>query len=362
VATGSTWAPLTERDRRSLLLVPSTSEASGVVTYVASLCDALQAFDCACVVEPGSDLDALLPERCFRVPTAPGRTAIARALRPLRTSYSFVQTHGPRALLAARLARIPRGRLGHMFHEPGDRQGLRGALEWRLARGIHIAANTPGCAEWVEGRLGRAPDVLTPIVTAPSLIPRDQARATLGIPEGEGLVVGFAGRLAAVKRPDLVISAVARLSEPRPLVVFIGEGPERGHLFGMGEELGVRVLLAGQQPSAASLLSALDVLAAPVPDEPFGLAMAEAMVAGIPVAAVESPGARILTMNATLAPLWPSTAAGLGRGLAVALEDGEEVRRRRAERVLASFGPEASSARAEAYFSEVTLASRQAVQ
>src|SRR4051812_34941449 len=94
-------------ERPSLLMVPSTSTASGVVTYVAQLCDALTGFRCACVAEPESDLDAALPDSCERIAAGPGRMAMTRALRPSRTRFSFVQTHGARALLAARLARLP---------------------------------------------------------------------------------------------------------------------------------------------------------------------------------------------------------------------------------------------------------------
>jgi glycosyltransferase involved in cell wall biosynthesis len=337
---------------RSLLFVPSTSEASGVVTYVAALCEALPDFRCACVTERGSDLDAALPEWCLRVPAGPGRRDMTRALRPLRTRFSFVQTHGPRALLAARLARVPGRRLGHMFHEPGDQQGLRGNLEWRFARGIRLAANTPGTADWVEQRVGRAPDVLTPIVSRPSLLPREDARAGLGIPEDAELVVGYVGRLAAVKRPDLVVSAARHLGPRRPLVVFLGDGPERARLRELGQRLRVPVLLPGHQRSAASLLSAFDLLAAPVPEEAFGLAMAEAMAAEIPVAAVDSPGARMVTVNSKLAPLCPPTGADLGNQLAAALDESKDVLEWRAEQVLALFGIEAVSARAEAYFDE----------
>jgi glycosyltransferase involved in cell wall biosynthesis len=120
----------------------------------------------------------------------------------------------------------------------------------------------------------------------------------------------------------------------------------------MGRDLGVGVLLPGSRRNAAALLSAFDVLAAPTPDEVFGLAIAEAMAARIPLAAVDSPGARMLTLGATLAPLCPPTGAGLAARITAALEEREDVRTRRADQVLASFGADAVSARAQAYFEQ----------
>jgi glycosyltransferase involved in cell wall biosynthesis len=186
-----------------------------------------------------------------------------------------------------------------------------------------------------------------------ALLPRDQARADLGIPADAELVIGFVGRLAAVKRPELVVAAARHLAPRRPVVVFVGAGPERERLRELGKELGVRVLLPGRRRAAPSLLSAFDVLAAPVADEAFGLAMAEAMAAQVPVAAVDSPGARIVTLNSKLAPLCRPTGADLANRVAAALEEDAAVRRWRAEQVLASFGIEAVSAHAQAYFNAV---------
>jgi glycosyltransferase involved in cell wall biosynthesis len=337
-------------DSRPVLFVPSTSEASGVATYVAALCAALQDLPTACLTEPGSDLDAALPESCERVPARATRSGMVKALRPGRLRYRFVQTHGARALLAARLAGLRGDRLGHMFHEPGDQQGLRGAVEWRLARGISVSANAPTTAGWVEQRLGRRAEVLTPIVNVPALLPREQARQELGLPAEADLVIGVIGRLSPVKRPELAVSAAARMAPRRPIVVFVGDGPERERLRRLGESLGVQVLLAGPRRAAASLLAALDVLAATSPYETFGLAIAEAMAAGTPVASVDSPGARLLGADSEVAQLAAPTAEGLAKSLSSALEESAQTLERRAESVLASFGVEASRARALAYF------------
>jgi glycosyltransferase involved in cell wall biosynthesis len=334
----------------TIVLVPSTSEASGVVTYVAALARAIDELGCACLTQPGSDLDAALPSTCERLPTGPGRAAMASALRKARGRGAFVQTHGARSLLAARMAGLPRDRLGHLFHEPADQQGLRGAVEWRLARGVELAANAPGTAEWVERRLGRPAAVLTPIVEAAEVLPRAEARRLLGIAPSEPLVIGVVGRLAAVKSPELAVLAAARLAPRRSLVVFVGAGPESAGLQRLAETVDVPILLAGPHAEAARLLSAFDVVAVPSRHETFGLSLAEAMAARIPVAAVDSPGARAVT-GAAGPELPGATDVELASAIVAALEEDAGVLAERAEAVLAAFGPGAGRARAIDYFS-----------
>jgi glycosyltransferase involved in cell wall biosynthesis len=252
------------------------------------------------------------------------------------------------------LAGIPASRLGHVFHEPGDQQGLRGTLEVMLARGVRVAANAPSTARWVDRRLGGHADVLPPAVKPVPLVDRSAAREALGIPADAELVIGVVGRLSPVKMPELAVAAAARLASGRALVVFVGDGPERDRLRRIGAESGVAVSLPGRVPQAVRLLSAFDVLAVPSPYETFGLALAEAAAAAIPVAAVDSPGARTVAEACGMTTPCAATAAGLGAAIASALDEPSDVRAERAERVLAAFGPEATAGRVRAYFEAFT--------
>ncbi|MFB6837306.1 glycosyltransferase [Streptomyces sp. NPDC056361] len=127
---------------------------------------------------------------------------------------------------------------------------------------------------------------------------RRLARRALGIPE-DAYVVGGVGRLTPGKRFDRLVRAVASVPEARLLLV--GEGGHRAELLRVAGECGAaaRVLLAGacaDPPTAAStgpslpgLLAAMDVFVSTSPDETFGLAVVEALAAGLPVLYVACP-------------------------------------------------------------------------
>jgi glycosyltransferase involved in cell wall biosynthesis len=87
-------------------------------------------------------------------------------------------------------------------------------------------------------------------------------------------------RLERQKGVDVAIRALAEL--PDAWLVVLGEGPQRAEL----EQLaGERVYMPGRVPDVAAWLRRADVLVHPVRWEGFGLAVLEAMLAGVPVVA-----------------------------------------------------------------------------
>jgi glycosyltransferase involved in cell wall biosynthesis len=340
---------ISKDSRPTVLFVPSSSVPSGVASYVAEMCAALAPSPCACVVARGSELEAALPTHCELVRTTAGRTAMALALVARGRRYAFVQTHGARALLAARMARVPVSRLGHVFHELTENQGLRGALELRLARGLRLAANTPFTADSFRRRLELPVEVVPPVVRVPDLLAREEALRVLGLP-GSELTIGVVGRLARVKAPVLVIEAVARLDRGPVRVVYVGDGPERQRILASASTLKVPVSLVGSRPAAERLLAAFDVVACPSAAESFGLAMSQAALAERPLAVVDSPGARYLSDEGRLSALCSSTPDGLAAGLVGALEAPAESRERLRAHVLQRFGPEAARERLRAFY------------
>ncbi|MET8682288.1 glycosyltransferase [Streptomyces sp. NPDC004647] len=142
---------------------------------------------------------------------------------------------------------------------------------------------------------------------------RAAARARLGIPE-QAFVAGGVGRLVPGKRYDVLLRAVAELPGARLLLV--GDGPERAALEQLAARLGAagRVRLLGERDGSVQasadrpsgipgLLAAMDVFVSPSAEETFGLAVLEALAAGLPVLhvtcpaieelpAAEAPGAR----------------------------------------------------------------------
>ena len=128
----------------------------------------------------------------------------------------------------------------------------------------------------------------TASAVGPGAAGRAEARASLGLPPS-GPVVGTMGRLAEVKRQDLLIRGFARIAgrHPEGRLVLIGEGPERTALERLVAELGLggRVLFVGYRPDPERLLPGLDVFALTSRSEGMPLSILEAWAAGVPVVA-----------------------------------------------------------------------------
>lgn len=120
---------------------------------------------------------------------------------------------------------------------------------------------------------------------------RDQAlevRGNLGIPPTVK-VIGTVGRLAEVKRQDLLLRSFARLGpqQANAHLLLVGDGPLMGALQALAESLGIadRVHFAGYQAHPERLLQAMDVFALTSRLEGMPLAVLEAWAAGLPVIA-----------------------------------------------------------------------------
>ncbi|MEU1531213.1 glycosyltransferase [Streptomyces fagopyri] len=134
---------------------------------------------------------------------------------------------------------------------------------------------------------------------------RARTRRRLGLPEG-AFVVGGVGRLTAAKRFDVLIRALAELP-PDHWLLLVGGGTEESVLRRTAQRAGVadRVLFTGERPTGGlpgadlpSLTAAMDVLASPSAEEAFGLAVVEAMAAGLPVLYVSCPAVEDLPAGA----------------------------------------------------------------
>lgn len=122
-------------------------------------------------------------------------------------------------------------------------------------------------------------------------------RAEFGIPAGAPLV-GTVGRLAEVKRQDVLIRGFARLAErvPGAHLLLIGDGPEAGRLRELAGATGVgdRIHFAGYRPDARRCLAAMDVFALTSRMEGMPLAILEAWAEGVPVVSSAVGGVRTL--------------------------------------------------------------------
>ncbi|MER8235398.1 glycosyltransferase [Streptomyces sp. NPDC094049] len=225
-----------------------------------------------------------------------------------RGRYDLVHTHLYRACVygraAARLAGVRR--IVATEHSLGETQ-IEGRPLSAGTRALYLASERLGTstvavsssvarrlADWgvPRDRIRVVPNGIETDRFAFDADARSRARRALGIP-GDAYVVGGVGRLTPGKRFDLLVRAVAEVPDARLLLV--GDGERRAELLELARSLGAadRVLLTGARadplpagsdgPPLPGLLAAMDVFVSPSPDETFGLAVVEALAAGLPV-------------------------------------------------------------------------------
>lgn len=102
----------------------------------------------------------------------------------------------------------------------------------------------------------------------------------------------FAGRLAKVKRLDLLLDAFSQVAQALPVrLLIVGDGPERSHVSGLIEQYALTAMchLAGHQDNPLPWIRAADILVLPSDYEGFGNVLVEAMACGTQVIATDCP-------------------------------------------------------------------------
>jgi glycosyltransferase involved in cell wall biosynthesis len=96
----------------------------------------------------------------------------------------------------------------------------------------------------------------------------------------------FVGRLAPIKRVDILIRAVAELARMRPAVraVIVGDGAQNDQLRALARDLGVagQITFAGHQRRVAPFLRQSKVFVLTSETEGLALSLMEAMMCGLP--------------------------------------------------------------------------------
>jgi len=199
---------------------------------------------------------------------------------------------------------------------------------------------------------------LTPFAAAKTA--RDEARRSLGIPEG-AFAVGTVGRLTAIKGPRVLIDAAGAVIHRRPetVFVFLGAGELLEELQAQAAALGIesRVRFAGWRPDVARMMSALDCFAFPSINEGMGKALVEAMALEKPVVASRVGGMIDLVddgVSGFLVP--PADPEALADRLLFLQENPEAARRmgKRAAAAAAAFSAAAMVRKIEALYAEFT--------
>lgn len=174
---------------------------------------------------------------------------------------------------------------------------------------------------------------------------REEVRREFGFPPDAPLVVTLS-RLVSEKGLDTLAEAAGVCRARRPATRFIvaGDGPLRSELAGLTKHLGLSgsFVFAGFRRDAEKLLAAADLFVLPSPEEPFGIALVEAMSLGLPCVAMAAGGPAEIVENEITGLLCPpgrpdaladamsrilaepETAAALGRNATVRARDFDE--------------------------------------
>ncbi|MER7926863.1 MULTISPECIES: glycosyltransferase [unclassified Streptomyces] len=275
--------------------------------------------DVVTLTNPGAVADGLTADgvRVFHLGMTGNRdlAALPRLVRLIRTGrYDLVHTHLYRACVYGRLAARIAGVKAVVAteHSLGDSQ-MEGRDLSAGVRALYLASerlgrSTVAVSPTVAERLKRWGVPAPRIAVVPNGIDlarfrfdpvqRLRTRQRLGLPEG-AYVIGGIGRLAAGKRFDVLVRALAQLPDDYWLLL-VGGGTEENLLRRTAHDYGVadRVLFTGERPyvpdgtpgpDLPSLTAAMDLLASPSPEEAFGLAVVEGLASGLPVLYASCP-------------------------------------------------------------------------
>jgi glycosyltransferase involved in cell wall biosynthesis len=122
---------------------------------------------------------------------------------------------------------------------------------------------------------------------------RAETRRVLGIEE-DRFLVGWIGRMTAVKRTDVVLESFRRLRDDGvdAVLCMVGDGPDRRSVEELAGELGIirDCLFPGYQENVGPFFAAFDVFVLPSGNEGTPVTAIEALASGCPVVATRVGG------------------------------------------------------------------------
>lgn len=233
------------------------------------------------LVHPGVDEFEGLPVRSVRIEDA-SLITLVRLLRSLRPRLAHVTDIWPQALVAARLARVPRVLVTHHTPELPRRDNLAGLVWQRLGWATRPEVIYTSVAD-------RERDRRTPSHVVPLGIDVERfASGRPSLPKTERPLVGNVARLAPQKDHRTLVEAAALV--PEADFVIVGGGELREELERL--TAGTNVRLTGPRQDIPDVLASFDVFAFPSLFEGLCLAVIEAQAAGVPVVAAGVGGIR----------------------------------------------------------------------
>ena len=159
-------------------------------------------------------------------------------------------------------------------------------------------------------------------VTLPGSNPEARARVREALQiRQDDIVLGTISRLHRVKALPILCEAASTLPVK---TIIAGDGPARRELEALIAERGWsdRIRLLGTRRDIADVLAAMDVFVLPSLSESMSIAVAEALLAGVPVVASRTGGIPEITGDGAYARLvQPGDVSALRRALVAALDD-----------------------------------------
>ena len=336
-------------DQPKVLQVVWSLEVGGMERVVIHLARGLpdQGFAAELVTLAGADspmgqsLDGLVH---WELSKRPGLDlGLARSLASLvrRTGAALLHAHNTLSLLYAVLASLMTrtpvvGTLhGANFEGPPRHRQLRRWLSRRCASVTCVSRDALEAARDQDRidprRLRLVYNGIDTDQVKAALGQREAARAELGLEPDAGVIISV-GRLSHEKDYATLLAA---LTEPAwgqrpPVLLLVGDGPERGALEARAQELGLgeRARFLGERDDVPRLLAASDAFTLSSLSEGVSMALLEAMAAGLPVAATRVGGTpEVVLPGQTGLLVPPQDPQALAKALGGLLSDPELARR-----------------------------------
>jgi glycosyltransferase involved in cell wall biosynthesis len=179
-------------------------------------------------------------------------------------------------------------------------------------------------------RIRIIPNAVDPDRVAPAARARALIRDELGVPDDTCLFLNVARMIPGKGHAELLAAfgAVAS-SNPRVGLALVGDGPLRTGLEKTAGSLpgAQRIHFAGGRADVPALLAAADAFVLPSHSEGFSLALAEAMLAGLPCIATDIPATREAAGEPSALMLGPPDDASALAGAMATLSASPELRR-----------------------------------
>jgi glycosyltransferase involved in cell wall biosynthesis len=279
--------------------------------------------------------------------------ALRRILRERRPDV--LHTHAAKAGAVGRLAALASGRgrppaRVHTFHG----HVLRGYFGRRRERAFTLAERALARTSALVAVSPEVRDDLVALGVAPAdrfTVVRygfDFPEPAIGVERPDGFVVGYVGRLTAIKRPLDLVRALGELVDRGvdATLVVVGDGEERGaaELLAADLDLAERCRFVGYQRNVADWYGRFDAFCLASANEGTPVAAIEALAAGVPIVATRVGGTPAVVDDGETGFLVElGDNAAIGERLAVLARDSElreRMGRLGAERMRERYGVE----------------------